>query len=198
MARCRYPILCAGLLIWSAGCSSRLTETQPAPSIKADYAAVWQDRGSRYRRQVATSPQSNLQQISVWERQRGALAVLDAFRRYRKTEPVDRAAVSWLRTRHAAHRTRLLESGLEIDRLVDLVADPRKLESVVLEADALKSLAYNVGSVAEVRLIYRELRRAGTGEIRATVEEKRSVGSSADYDLISRGLMNGIGAVFGR
>lgn len=194
----RYPALCSGLLICVAGCSSYLPQATPVEQVNSDYTALWQDRGSRYRREVATSPQSNLQQISVWERQRGALAVLDAFRLYRKTEQVDRAAVSWLRTRHAAHRARLLESGLEIDRLVDLVTDPRKLESVALEADALKSLAYNVGSVAEVRLIYRELRRAGTGEIRATVEEKRPVGSSANYDILSRGVVSGIGAVFGR
>jgi hypothetical protein len=198
MIRFRYSALCSGLLLCVAGCSSSLTQSTPVELASSDYTAIWQDRESRYRREVTTSRQSNIQQISVRERQRGALAVLDAFRLYRKTEPVDRASVSWLRTRHAAHRARLLETGLEIDRLVELVADPRKLESVALEGDALKSLAYNIGSVTEIRLIYREMRRAGTGDMRATVEEKRPVGSSADYDMISRGLMGGIGAVFGR
>jgi hypothetical protein len=198
MTRFRYSALCTGLLFGVAGCSSSFTQSTPVAPISSDYTAIWQDRGSLYRREVTTSPQSNLQQISVRERQRGALAVLDAFQHYRKTEPVDRAAVSWLRTRHAAHRARLLETGLEIDRLVELVDEPRKLESVTLEGDALKSLAYNVGSVTEIRLIYRELRKAITGDMRPTVEDKRSVGSSANYDAISRGLMSGMGALFGR
>jgi hypothetical protein len=197
MTRFRYSALCFGLLIGVAGCSSIFTQSTPVAPISSDYTAIGQDRGSLYRREVATSPQSSSQQILVWERQRGAFAVLDAFRLYRKTEPVDRAALSWLRTRHAAHRARLLETGLEIDRLVELVADPRKLESVALEADALKSLAYNVGSVAEIRLIYREMRNAITGDTRDSVEDKRRTGSSTDYDIISRGLVSGFGGVFG-
>ena len=87
---------------------------------------------------------------------------------------------------------------MEIDRLVDLVANPAKLEIIELEQQALKSLAYNLGSVAEVRLIYRELRTATLGQTNVVVEKAYPLGSSPDYNLISRGVMGGIGGFLGR
>lgn len=87
---------------------------------------------------------------------------------------------------------------MEIDRLVDLVANPAKLEAVGLEERALKSLAYNLGSVAEVRLIYRELRTATPGQTKAAAGKAYPSGSAPDYNMLSRGVVSGIGAVFGR
>lgn len=132
------------------------------------------------------------------ERRRERLAVLSAYRQFRKTEPAARAAVDWLRTRHAAHRGRLLESGVEIDRLVDLVANPAKLGKIELEQQALNSLAYNLGSVAEVRLIYEELRTATTGQTNVAAGKAYPSGSPPDYNLISRGVIGGIGGFLGR
>ncbi len=197
MVPVRYPAFCLGLLVLLGGCSSDLGQTRPSPTVRADYTAVWLDREAQYRQDIALAAPSDPQQVSSRERERGALAVLEAFREYRKIEPVDRAAVSWLRSRHAAHRARLLDTGLEIDRLVELVADPGKLDSVVLVPDKLKSLAFNVGSVNEVRRIYRELRRASGDAGQGAVSEKPPT-AGADFDVLSHGLVTGFGAMFGR
>jgi len=201
MTRLGVSTLCFGLLIGLSACSSGGPASNVAQNAAVDAASVWRDREARYRDDAAASASGGVDQLSG-ERQRGRLAVLSAYREYRRVEPAARAAVDWLRTRHAAHRGRLLDSGLEIDRLADLVASPARLAAVKLEETALKSLAYNLGSVAEVRLIYRELRTGAPGQTEVAAGKAKPLGSppdyNPDYNIVSRGVMGGIGGFLGR
>ena len=197
MMRLGPAILCFSLLTGLSACSSGEQESLAARHAPVDNPSLWLEREARYQGDIAAPTSSGAQMLSRG-RQRGRLAVLSAYRQFRMTEPAARAAVDWLRTRHAAHRSRLLDSGVEIDRLVDLVANPSKLATVELDEGALKSLAYNLGSVAEVRLIYQELRTATPGRTKMARQTPYPSGSPPDYDMVSRGVMGGIGGFLGR
>tara|TARA_R110000787_G_scaffold28283_8_gene77263 strand:- start:178 stop:771 length:594 start_codon:yes stop_codon:yes gene_type:complete len=190
-------ILCLCMVTGLSACSSGDKSSLAARPGPVDYRSLWLDREARYKGDIAASVSSGGPVLSR-ERRRGRLAVLSAYRQFRETEPAARAAVDWLRTRHAAHRGRLLESGVDIDRLVDLVANPAILGKIELEQQALKSLAYNLGSVAEVRLIYEELRAMTPGHGAVAAGKSSPPGSPPDYNLVSRGVVGGIGGFLGR
>ncbi len=179
-----HVLVCGAIL---CGCSVKVPVSTETAGLEAGYAALWSGRESRYGERSDDDA-------------RGALSVLKSFRDARAKDSSPGEAERWLRRRHAGHRARLLELGLTVPQIEALVSGTERIDGHLGAGPEAKSVAYNIGAVAETFRIYAELVRLKNGRKAGPEGETATLppaGNAGAFTPLVRGVMSGVGNVFG-